>query len=49
MKRALVEELVEDVKIQRTDCKQVGEGWMVCKKVNKCQTREEGQVKFVFE
>ena len=46
---ALVEELVEGVRIQRTDCKQVVEVWMVCRKVHKCQRSEEVLVGFVFE
>ena len=46
---ALVEELVEGVRLQRTDCKQVVEVWMVCKKVHKFQRSEEVLVRFVFE
>ena len=46
---ALVEELVEGVRIQRTDCKQVVEVWMVCGKVHKFQRSEEVLVGFVFE
>ena len=46
---ALVEELVEDVKIQRIGCKQVVEVGMVCRKVHSFQTSEEVLVWFVFE
>ena len=46
---ALVEELAEDVKIQRTDCKQVVEVWMVCRKVHKFQRSKEVLLGFVFE
>ena len=49
MKSTLVEEWVEGVRNQRTDCIQVSEVWMVCKKVNKFQTQEEIHVWFVFE
>ena len=46
---ALVEELVEGVRIQRTDCKQVVKVWMVCRKVHKFQRSGEELVGFVFE
>ena len=46
---ALLEELVEGVRIQRTDCKQVVEVWMVCRKVHRFQTLEGVLVWFVFE
>ena len=43
MKKALVEEWVEDVKIQRTGCKQE-----VYKKVSRFQTQVEAQVWTLF-
>ena len=46
---ALVEELVEGERIQRTDCKQVVEVWMVCRKVHKFQRSEEVPLGFMFE
>ena len=48
MKKALVEEWVEDVKIQRTGCKQAVEVYEVYKKVNRFQTQVEAQVWTVF-
>ena len=45
---ALVEELVEGMRIQRTDCKQVVEVWMAYRKVHKFQRSDEVLVVFVF-
>ena len=44
----LTEEWVEDVKIQRTCCKQAVEVWEVYKKVNRFRTRVEAHVWTVF-
>ena len=49
MKKALVEEWVEDGKIQITGSKQAIEVWEVYKKVNRFQTQVEAQVWTVFE
>ena len=46
---ALVEELIEGVRNQRTGYKQVVEVWMVYRKVHKFQRSEEVLAGFVFE